>query len=100
MKTIFRAIGNGILLFLAMLAIMASVNGCTQQERAKSFGGSMTIDLPENTKLINITWKEDNLWYLTREMGIDEEPETYVFSESSSYGLFEGTITIQEHKGE
>jgi hypothetical protein len=48
-------------------------------------------------KLVNITWKEDDVWYLTRPMHSEEVPEEYTFKESSSFGIMEGTMTIKEH---
>ncbi len=72
--------------------------GCTENERAKSFGGDATIDLPNGQKLVTITWKETQLWYLTRPMRSDEAAETYKFHESSNFGILEGTVTVVEHK--
>lgn len=39
---------------------------------------------------------DDSLWYLTRPMRDDEEPETHTFQQSSEFGVFEGTVTIIE----
>lgn len=72
--------------------------GCTENQRAKSWGGDATLDLPKGEKLVNVTWKESQLWYLTRPMKSEETAETYVFHESSNYGVMEGTVTITEHK--
>ena len=43
-----------------------------------------------------ITWKDNELWYLTRPFNENDIPETHKFQEQSEYGLFEGTITIIE----
>jgi hypothetical protein len=72
--------------------------GCTENERAKSWGGNTNLDLPKGQKLVNVTWKETQLWYLTRPMKSDDIAETYVFHESSNYGVMEGSVTIIEHK--
>jgi len=54
--------------------------------------------LPENTKLINATWKEgDSIWYLTRPSKTGDISETYNFNESSSFGMMEGKVIIVEH---
>ena len=58
--------------------------------------GDMTLELEPGQKLEMITWKEDSLWYLTRPMRDDEEPETHTFQQSSEFGVFEGTVTIVE----
>lgn len=74
------------------------ISGCTAQERAKSFGGSMTQNLPPNSKLVNVTWKETQMWVLTRPMREDEEPETYSFKEVSAWGVLEGEVKLVESK--
>jgi hypothetical protein len=70
---------------------------CTENERAKSYGGSTTITLPANTKLVNVTWEgASNLWYLTRARRPDEQTETYTFQEKSTFGSIEGTVIFKE----
>lgn len=76
------------------------IGGCTPQAAAKSYGGSTTIELPENMKLEEITWKDDSLWYLMRPMSENDVAETHTFQQSSSFGIFEGTVTIIETKEE
>lgn len=83
-------------LLLVVVAAAVMSTGCTEQERAKSFGGEYTLDLPVNQKLVNVTWKEDTLWYLTREMKPGETADRYEFKADSSYGIFEGTVHIIE----
>lgn len=70
---------------------------CTQQERAKYYGGTVKIDLPAGQKLEIATWKDSDLWYLTRPMRSEEKPERYEFIESSAFGLMEGKVIFQEH---
>lgn len=68
------------------------------QHLAKKYGGEATLDLPKGEKLVNITWKDDSLWYLTRPMTKEDKGETYKFKESSAFGILEGSITVKEHK--
>jgi len=82
-------------IILCLVAIFSLV-GCTAQQRAKKYGGSATVNLPENTKLVTVTWKETDLWLLYRQRKPNEVAESYKFQESSSWGVFEGTITINE----
>lgn len=85
-----------ILAVTAVFSVMA-LTGC--QGATRSFGGDMTLELEPNQKLELITWKDDDsLWYLTRPMREDEEPETHVYQQSSEWGVFEGTVTIIESK--
>lgn len=78
--------------------MMVSLSGC--QKMARNFGGNITIKLEPNTKLEEITWKEESLWYLTRPMREDEEVETHVFQQSKDFGIMEGSVTIIETKEE
>lgn len=70
--------------------------GCTANERARSFGGSETINVPVDQKVIDVTWKQDAIWYATRPMRADEKPETVTFHQKSAYGVFEGSVTFVE----
>lgn len=80
------------------VTMLLSLVGCTAQERAKNFGGSYTIELPVNEKLSMITWKDDDLWYVTKPMTDTDVAETYKFQEDSTWGVLEGTVTIVESK--
>lgn len=67
---------------------------------AKRFGGTMTVELEQDQKLVNCSWKSgnegDSLWLLTRVRKEGEQPETYKYSEKSTFGVWEGTVTIVE----
>ena len=82
-------------LLLAAVAALSLVS-CTENKRAKSYGGTVTVELPSNTKLIGATWKDSQLWYLTRPFRAGETPETSTLSESSEWGLVEGTVIFKE----
>lgn len=81
-----------------VLLMLMSLVGCTQNQRARSFGGKTAIELEKNQKLVNVTWKENNMWILTRQMKESEIPENYRFEEQSSYGILQGTVYISEKK--
>jgi hypothetical protein len=81
-----------------ILSLIIICGGCTAQQRAKQFGGTITIDLPPNQKLVVATWKDMDLWYLTRPMRKGEIPEKSIFTEDSSYGIFEGEVIFNETK--
>lgn len=85
-----------LLFFIVFLVI--TIIGCTTNQRAKTFGGTMTINLQPGQKLIVATWKEDDLWYLTRPMRDGETAETHQFHEDSSFGVMQGTVIFKEHK--
>ena len=85
---------------IILLTLVLSAAGCTQQQRARHWGGKATHDLAANRKLVTVTWKGEvgNLWLLTKPMTSNDVAETYEFVESSSYGLLEGTVIIRERK--
>lgn len=56
----------------------------------------MKIDLPPNQKLVTATWKDQNVWYLTRPMRTGEVAEKFEFKEKSSWGAVQGSIIFQE----
>lgn len=70
------------------------LTGC--QTVTKDFGGEITIELNPGQKLEEITWKDSNLWILTRPFREGEKPETHTFYEDSEWGVFEGTVTVVE----
>jgi hypothetical protein len=82
---------------LIILFVVFSLASCTENTRAKSFGGTMEVMLPQNTKLITVTWKENELWYLTRERNADESIDVYTFKEESTFGMMEGTVVLKEN---
>lgn len=74
--------------------MMALLTGCTDNMRTRTFGGKQTIELEKNQRLVNVTWKGDNLWILTKQDST--KPSIYKFTEDSSFGTFEGVIIIKE----
>jgi hypothetical protein len=85
-------------ILLSAIAVLALTASCTENARVKTFGGTGVINLPAGQKLVNITWKETQVWYLTRKMKPEENPETYQFQEESGWGVVEGTYVIHEVK--
>ncbi len=86
-----------ILISLALGLIFAA---CTENERAKHFGGTINETLPAGKKLVNVTWKDGSVWYLTRDAREGELPETWTFQEKSAYGAVQGSIIIKEQSFE
>ena len=74
------------------------LGSCTENSRVKNFGGEGIINLPQGRKLVNVTWKNTQLWYITRQMRPDDVVETYIFQEESSWGVIEGSYNIVESK--
>lgn len=83
---------------LIILLCLIVFTNCTKNSRAKNYGGTATIDLPKGEKLVMATWKNSNLWYLTRPMSSSDSAITYTFHEESSFGVWQGTYIINESK--
>lgn len=81
---------------IAIILVALMLTGC--QTATKDLGGEMTVELNPGQKLEEITWKDANLWILTRPFREGEEPETHKFQEDSEWGVWEGTVTIIESK--
>ena len=84
--------------FMVMMIGMVLLVGCTANSRAKYCGGNVEFNLPANKKLVNVTWKDNAMWYLVREMRNGEVAETYEFCEKSGFGMIEGKVIIKEVK--
>ena len=85
-------------ILISAIAVLSLTASCTQNARVKNFGGTGNINLPKGQKLVNATWKETQVWYLTRQMRADETAETYQFQEESGWGVIEGTYIFHETK--
>ena len=81
---------------MLLIALGCGLTGC--KSVAKNMGGTVTIDVPKGQKVIEATWKDSNLWYLTRPIRKDEEPETFTLQEDSNFGIIEGKVIFKESK--
>ena len=85
-----------VIFVIAILLI--TLTACTDNMKVKEWGGTAEMYLPKGQKLVNMTWKESNLWILTKPMKDTDEVETYTFYEESSLGVMEGTYIVHEVK--
>lgn len=83
---------------LIILLALPFITSCTENSRAKSFGGTMTIPVPAGNRVIGATFKEETMWYLYRPFEAGETPKTVIFQEKSSFGMVEGKVIFQESK--
>ena len=71
---------------------------CTDNQRTKAFGGSMSVEVPCNQQVFDVTWKEQNLWYATQPAPSDWKPAQKRFTEYSSYGMIQGEVVLNESR--
>jgi len=81
---------------LIAVTVALSLASCTENARVKRFGGNGDIELEPGQKLDMVTWKGNALWILTSNRPDSVKPQTYQFSEKSSWGVIEGNYTIIE----
>jgi hypothetical protein len=79
--------------FLLVVAVATLVSSCTDNVRARQFGGEETVQLEKDEMFINATWKENNLWLITK-----DSSGTYYVREKSSFGLMEGRVIIKPYR--
>ena len=90
MKKILFAIAFGLLLLVCC--------SCTENLRTRKYGGTTVVELDTGQKLVEVTWKETSLWYLTEPMEPGYEPKTKVFQEDSRFGVMEGKVVFHERR--
>ena len=84
--------------FLLIVIAVVSFTGCTEQIRARQFGGNIDIDVPAGYKVTSATWKECDLFYFIEPMEEDYEPKKKFFVESAAFGIMESQITFKEKR--
>lgn len=89
-----RKISNKIITIIMLSIIITSFTSCTDNQRIKYIGGKMEVSVPANEEFINATWKEDDLWIITRSK---TKPNKYYMHEYSGfYVVCNGTVIISE----
>jgi hypothetical protein len=75
---------------IVLLGIIA-LSSCTENQRARSFGGTEEVKLKPNEIVLNVTWKQDQMWICTK----DTLTKTVYFREKSSWGMLEGAVVLK-----
>jgi len=77
--------------FIFLSLVVVALMSCTDNQRARNFGGTETIKLEPNEEFINITWKQDNLWVIVK----DKNTGKFYAREKSSFGVMQGKVVIE-----
>lgn len=77
-------------LFVLALGIVA-LTSCTENERARRFGGTEEVTLKPNEVVLNVTWKQNEMWICTK----DTVSGVVYFREKSAWGVMEGTVILK-----
>ena len=83
---------------IVILLLVGLISSCTDNNMARYYGGTETVNLPKGERLVTATWKETQIWYLTEPMPEGYIPTSKTFREKSQYGMMEGTIIFVESK--
>lgn len=75
-----------------------TLTSCTEQERARQFGGTVKIQVEPGQKVMMATWKNNDLFYMVEPMEDDYIPKTKKLVESSSWRVMESEIIFIETK--
>jgi len=89
--------------FMCLCLVMAmaiSFSSCTENQRAKHWGGSMTINVKSGYKVTMATFKENDMWYMVEPMDEDYVPKDKMLIEDSNWGMIEGKVTFHETRAE
>jgi hypothetical protein len=66
---------------------------------AHRWNTARTVMLPQGRKIVGATWKDNNLWVLTRPAAeIEISDEVMYLDEHSGWGVLSGHIVLQETK--
>lgn len=95
MEEVLYKLGFGA---VVVVILFSCLRGCSGQSVAKNWGGDMEVTLEPNQKLMEVTWKDDSLWFLTKQMSDDDIAESYAFYEKDPLGMLEGCVNIKEQK--
>lgn len=77
-------------LFVLALGIV-TLTSCTENERARRFGGTEEVTLKPNEVVLNVTWKQNEMWICTK----DTVSGVVYFREKSAWGVMEGTVILK-----
>ena len=82
---------------IIILLMFLCLTSC-DQSITRTMGGTTKIELEPGEKLVEATWKGDDIWYLVEPMDSDYVPKTKTFKESSRIGVLEGKVIFYEKR--
>lgn len=85
-----------VLFWMLSLIFVLFVSGCTENQYARTFGGTMKVKVKSGYKVTSATWKEDDLFYFIEPMEKDYQPKKKYFIEDSNFGMVESEVVFIE----
>lgn len=74
-----------------MLLMIVTFTSCTENSRARYYGGTETVELNQNEIVLSVTWKGGDMWVCTK----DTTTGIVYFREKSNFGLIEGAVVFK-----
>ena len=84
--------------FIILAVIVLALSSCTENQRARTFGGTVTINVEKGKKVMMATWKDDDLFYMVEDMEPDYVPHNKELIESSNFGVIESKVVFKESR--
>lgn len=85
---------NKLIIILLMFLCLTSCD----HSITRTMGGTTKIELESGERLVEVTWKGDDIWYLVEPMDSNYVPKIKTFKESSRIGILEGKVIFYEKK--
>ena len=74
-----------------VLLLSTILYSCSETQRTRNFGETLKVNLQPNEILINCSWGNNNLWFLTK----DTITNIDYFRKYSIHSIWEGTVIIK-----
>lgn len=88
-----------IFFILVAVILIANLCSCTENERAKNWGGTMTVDVEPGYEVMMATFKSDaSMWYMVRKMADDYTPTDKILIEDSGWDIIHGKVIFHESR--
>lgn len=84
--------------FIILAVIALTLSSCTENQRARTFGGTATINVEKGKKVMMATWKDEDLFYMVEDMEPDYVPHNKELIESSNFGVIESKVVFKESR--
>ena len=94
MKAKFKRLAIATIAGIVLIGSIVALGGCTDNARARKWGGTEEVTLKPNEVVLNVTWKESEMWICTK----DTTTGVVYFREKSSWGVMEGTVVLKQLK--
>ena len=78
-----------ILALVVATLVITNLSSCNYV--AKRWGGTVTVQVPNNCVVVNATWKDNSLWVLYR----DTTTNSLFFAEDSNFGILNGKVIFK-----